>query len=160
MLGRISAILSYCCQILAAVGSGMLAILISYVVFKRFVWHETPHWAEELPRLILVWTAFVGGVVCSYRQSHLSAGLLSALVSNVAVRRVVRRVAGMVVAGGMIVLGFAGWNLAQMTMGQLLPALGVPAGWVYMALPVACAAMALVELNFVFHPPARIGEEE
>lgn len=160
MMGRLSIVLARGCQVLAAVSSGLLAVLISYVVFKRLVWHETPYWAEELPRLLLVWTAFIGGVVCSHHQTHLSAGLLSAVVRHRGARALIRRIARVGVIAGLILLGFAGWNLAQMTMGQLLPALGVPAGWVYMALPVACVAMVVVELNFVFNPPSHIDEEE
>lgn len=152
MLARLSAGLAYCCEVFAAVGTAVLAILISYVVFQRMAFHNTPYWAEELPRLILVWSAFVGGVVCTYRQNHLSAGLLFVLVHHAGARAVIRRVAGVVMIVGLVILGYAGWQLAQMTMGQPLPALGVPAGWVYMALPVSCAGMAVVQLNLVLHP--------
>lgn len=80
MLGRISAILSYCCQILAAVGSGMLAILISYVVFKRFVWHETPHWAEELPRLIQCIVRMCAAIVGDMRGGLAIVAVLASMM--------------------------------------------------------------------------------
>jgi TRAP-type C4-dicarboxylate transport system permease small subunit len=152
MLARLSARLAYCCEVFAAIGSAVLAILVSYVVFQRMALHDTPYWAEELPRLVLVWTAFVGGVACTHRQTHLSAGLLAALVHSPRARTAIRQVGGVVMIIGLLILGYAGWQLAQMTMGQLLPALGVPAGWVYMALPVASVAMALVQLDLVLHP--------
>lgn len=48
-LRRINAGLSQVCLFLAALGAAVMAILISYVVAQRFIWHQSPHWAEELP---------------------------------------------------------------------------------------------------------------
>lgn len=146
-LRRINAGLSRVCLFLAALGAAMMAILISYVVAQRFVWHQSPHWAEELPRFVLVWTAFLGGVVCTYRKTHLTAGLLSSLMPEGRLQRIVRRVGDVALIFGLCVLGYAGWQFSQLTMGQPLPAIGVDAGYVYLALPVTCSAMVLIQLG-------------
>ena len=49
-------------------------------------------------------------------------------------------------------LGYAGWQLAELTMDQTLPALDVSAGTVYLALPFACAITVVVHLAQLFSP--------
>jgi len=150
MLSRAADLLSGFSKAIAAVAVAVLAGLITYVVFQRFVTHATPHWAEELPRLVLVWAAFVGGITCSHERTHLMAGLLPFLVRSPRVLACVERLNQVLIVAGLAVLGYAGWQLAQLTMDQTLPALDVSAGIVYLALPVACAAAVLVHLAQLF----------
>ncbi|AHV92060.1 TRAP transporter small permease [Bordetella holmesii] len=152
MLQRLSVILSGISKAIAALAVALLAILISYVVFARFVTHTTPHWAEELPRLVLVWSAFIGGVTCSFERSHLMAGLLPFVVRSPRVLGFFERLNQVLVIVGLIVLGYAGWELADLTMDQTLPALDVSAGVVYLALPFACALTIVVHLAQLFEP--------
>jgi TRAP-type C4-dicarboxylate transport system permease small subunit len=122
------------------------------VVFARFVTHTTPHWAEELPRLVLVWSAFIGGVACSQDRSHLMAGLLPFFVRSPRVLNAVERVNQALIIVGLAALGYAGWQLADLTMDQTLPALDVSAGTVYLALPFACAITIVVHVAQLFSP--------
>jgi TRAP-type transport system small permease protein len=152
MLTRLSDLLSEISRIFAALACALLAVLITYVVFQRFVMEATPHWAEELPRLVLVWSAFVGGVVCSRDRSHLTAGILPYIVPNLRVRNWIGRLNHVLVIVGLVALGYAGWQVAQLTMDQMLPALDVSAGMVYLALPVACSVTIVVHLAQLFEP--------
>lgn len=152
MLGRISHALSGLSKAIAALAVALLAALITYVVFERFVMHTTPHWAEELPRLVLVWAAFIGGVTCSHERTHLMAGLLPFVVRNPRALAISDRVNQALIIVGLAALGYAGWQLAELTMGQTLPALDVSAGTVYLALPAACAITIVVHLAQLFQP--------
>lgn len=62
-------------------------------------------------------------------------------------QRIVRRVGDVALIFGLSVLGYAGWQFSQLTMGQPLPAIGVDAGYVYLALPVTCSAMVLIQVG-------------
>jgi len=159
MLNRLSAILSGISKAFAAVAVALLAILISYVVFARFVTHTTPHWAEELPRLVLVWSAFIGGVACSHDRSHLMAGLLPFFVRSARVLNAVERVNQALIIVGLAALGYAGWQLADLTMDQTLPALDVSAGTVYLALPFACAITIVVHVAQLFSPAPAVAKD-
>jgi len=152
MLRRLSNVLSVVSEGFAAIASALLAVLITYVVFERFVLHTTPHWAEELPRLVLVWLAFVGGVACSHRRTHLMAGLLTFFVRDRRILAWFDRLNHVLLIVALAALGYAGWQLAVMTMDQMLSAVPVSAGIVYLALPVACAATVVVHLTQLFEP--------
>jgi len=145
-LPRIARALSAASKTLAAILTAVLAVLIGYVVVQRFVVGATPRWAEELPRLALVWATFLGAVACSHERAHLVAGMLPWIARSPRVRRVIERINHCVVIIGLAVLGYAGWQLADLTMGQTLTALDMPVGLVYLAVPVACAASVLVHL--------------
>lgn len=152
MLSQFSHALGSLSRAFAAVACALIAVLITVVVFQRFVTHATPRWAEELPRLVLVWSAFIGGVACSRDRGHLMAGLLPFMVHNTRILATVDRINHGLIIVGLSTLGWAGWQLAQITMDQMLPAIDVSAGVVYLALPVACALTILVHLAQIFEP--------
>lgn len=150
MLTRLAAAISGVSHWLAAAGVASLAALVSYVVFMRWVLGQPPHWAEELPQLILLWSTLLGAVACSYHRSHLSAGLLPLLVHSARGRRIFTHIADLMVLLMLLVITKAGWELAMLTMSQTTTALQIPAGISYLAVPVGCAAMALVQFIHLF----------
>ena len=149
MLERCNGLLARFCEVLAGLGVLVLAVLVTVTVFLRFVVGSPPHWAEELPRLVLVWTTLVGAVVCSHRRTHLNAGIAPLLIRNPRHRRNVEAFNDLVLVVLFCLLGKAGWDLAQLTMGQTTTALQMPAGVLYLAVPAGCAALALVHLGLL-----------
>ena len=127
MLARFNRGLANFCEVFAGVGVLVLATLVTATVFLRFVVGSPPHWAEELPRLVLVWATLVGA-------GH---------------RRHVERVNDLLLVALFCLLGKAGWDLAQLTMSQTTTALQLPAGILYLAVPVGCAALALVHAGLL-----------
>ena len=149
MLERCNRLLAGFCELLAGLGVLVLAVLVTATVFLRFVVGSPPHWAEELPRLVLVWTTLVGAVVCSHRRTHLEAGIAPLLVRSPRYRRHIHAFNDLVLVALFALLGKAGWDLAQLTMSQTTTALQMPAGILYLAVPVGCAALALVHLGLL-----------
>jgi TRAP-type transport system small permease protein len=149
MLQRANPLLARFCELLAGLGVMVLAILVTATVFLRFVVGSPPHWAEELPRLVLVWTTLVGAVVCSHRRSHLNAGITPLLIRSPRHRRTIEACNDLLLVALFCLLGKAGWDLAQLTMSQTTTALQLPAGILYLAVPVGCAALAVVHLGLL-----------
>ena len=152
MLAQVTRRLAEASNALAGAGVLVLAVLVTVTVFMRFVVGMPPHWAEELPRLVLVWSALIGAVVCSHRGSHLTAGITPLLVRSARVRRQIARANHLLLLALFCVLGKSGWDLSQITMGQTTTALQMPAGLLYLAVPVACAGLALVHLGLLLLP--------
>ena len=115
----------------AACGAAALAALVIYTVFMRWVVGQTPNWAEELPRLVLIWTALLGSVTCTYQRSHLNAGLLPLIVRSIGVspnHRKGNRHCALIM---LLVLAKAGWDLTILTMIMTTTALKMPVGIIY-----------------------------
>lgn len=149
MLARFNRQLTTFCEAVAGAGVLVLAVLVTATVFLRFVVGSPPHWAEELPRLVLVWITLIGAVACSQRRTHLNAGIAPLLIRSVRRREQVGRFNDLLLVALFGVLGKAGWDLAQLTMSQTTTALQMPAGILYLAVPVCCAALAIVHLGLL-----------
>ncbi len=134
-------------EAMAAVGCAVLAILVTTTIFMRFVMGASPYWGEELPQLVLVWSAFLGSVVCSYRRTQLSAGLLPLMVHSTRYRGYVDRFANLLLLVIFVLLARAGWGLAQVTMEQTTTALQIPAAVLYLSVPVGCVALIMIHLG-------------
>ncbi len=152
MIADINEKLAVSCEALAAIGCAVLAALVTTTVFMRFVLGAPPHWAEELPRLMLVWSAFVGSVVCSQRRTQLTAGILPLLISNPEYRNYVDRFNNLVLLVLFGLLAKAGWDLTELTMGQTTTALQIPSAVLYLSVPVGCTALALIHLGLLVEP--------
>ncbi|MOA39620.1 Tripartite ATP-independent periplasmic transporter, DctQ component [compost metagenome] len=87
------------------------------------------------------------------------AGLLPFMVRSPRVLNVVERVNQVLIIVGLAALGYAGWQLAELTGDQTLPALDVSAGTVYLALPFACAITIVVHLAQLLAPTPAMAKE-
>jgi TRAP-type C4-dicarboxylate transport system permease small subunit len=126
-----------------AVGVTLFSAAVIYTVAMRFLLNSTPHWAEELPRLLLIWVTFLGIVVSTTRRSHLAAGLLPLIVRNESARSGLTLLADLCTVGFMIIIAWTGWDLTSRTWNSLSTALQIPVAWTYLALPV-CATLASI----------------
>ncbi len=143
-----------CCLALAASGVAALSALVIWTVFMRWVMGQPPHWAEELPQLVLVWTTLLAAGSCTRNRTHLSAGLLPLLVRSVRIQRITGRITDAMILIMLLLLAKAGMDLSAITMRQTTTALQIPAGIVYLSVPLCCTAMALVQLEHLLTPTA------
>ncbi|MBY6162807.1 TRAP transporter small permease [Mameliella alba] len=131
------------------IGAAMLfgfSTIVVYVVFSRYALNHTPRWAEELPRLLLVWLTFIGAVSGFWRGTHFRAGLADLVFKAPALRRGVLLLATLATAAFLIVLGVNGARLAGITWSHSTTALDLPVGLFHIALPVTCALSLIVLL--------------
>ncbi|WP_324689551.1 TRAP transporter small permease [Cobetia sp. D5] len=142
------------CLALAASGVAALSALVIWTVFMRWIMGQPPHWAEELPQLVLVWTTLLAAVSCTRNRTHLSAGLLPLLVRSVRIQRITGRITDAMILIMLLLLAKAGMDLSAITMRQTTTALQIPAGIVYLSVPLCCTAMALVQLEHLLTPTA------
>lgn len=125
----------------AAVLAAAFTAAVLWTVLARYGFGRTPVWAEELPRLLLVWAAFLAAGGAELRGGHLSAGLMPLVFGE---RRAARAAAA---AGDAAVLVFAALALwatigfVAIAGGGTTTALGLPASWFYWA---AAAGMGLI----------------
>lgn len=127
-------------------GAGLVAgfaAMVVYVVASRYLFSATPRWAEELPRLLLVWLTFVGAVSGFVRGSHFRAGLLDLIDLPRGLRRLFALLAGLATASFLAVLMWTGARLTGMTWSHSTTALSLPVGLFYLSLPVCCGVALL-----------------
>jgi TRAP-type transport system small permease protein len=129
--------------VISSLGVAAFSVIIVYVVFARYVIGATPFWAEELPRLLLVWVTFTGAVSAFVRGSHFEAGLLPLLLGEGRARSGLTLFAGLCTIAFLLVLAWTGGDLSMRTWENRTTALQWPVGLTYLALPVCCSLSAI-----------------
>jgi TRAP-type C4-dicarboxylate transport system permease small subunit len=134
---------------IAAAMLGIMAAVVIYTVFQRYLLGRTPYWSEELPRLLLIWMAFLGAIAAAAHGGHLSAGLLPLLVRNERARRLFAVLRLALAALFSTVMIKASLDLALLMFGQLTAALQISASWAYAACAVGFAGLAIVSVSAI-----------
>ena len=103
-------------------------------VFSRFVLGKAFVWTDELSRYGLVWLTFVAAGLGFRRKSHVAIDVVIGLFPEKQ-KQAAAGVQSVLVAAMAVFLLVKGVQLAGMTMGQDSPAMGIPMGIVYAAIP-------------------------
>lgn len=137
--------------------AAMTLALVLQVVF-RFVVRSPLSWSEEFARYCFVWLASLGAAAGVRRGLHPGIDLLPARWSA-RTRELVAAAGAVASAAFLVVLAVYGWRLAEFNMRQRSPAMGLPMGVPYGAIPVSAAIM-LVHLLAKWARPGREEENE
>jgi len=124
-----------------------VALAVGAGVLSRHVLHYSLSFGEELTRYLFVWATFLGLAVAARQGAHLGLGGLRARLKGRG-ERVLRWALALVAAGFFGLLAVSGAMVVglQAKTGQTTAALGMPAWWVGLAVPVGCGLAVLREL--------------
>ena len=133
-------------QVLNNVLLTLLVLVISYVVFARFVLSNSPSWGEEFSLLLMVWICLLSPPEALREGRHLAISLIQDLVPSAVVRAIdlINHLLVLAFAGFMVIEGY---KLAQLTLRNILPGMGVSASFLYASVPVAGALLALAAID-------------
>jgi TRAP-type transport system small permease protein len=109
------------------------------------------HWATEMSRFAIVWVAMLAAVLAYDQGAHLAIAFFQESLPP-RPRRVVEAAIHLLGLVFLLVLAWTGLQLAQATMRQTSPALGLRMGWVYAAIPIGAGLMAVQAILFVVWP--------
>jgi TRAP-type C4-dicarboxylate transport system permease small subunit len=124
-----------CCLMLLL----MTAVVAIQVIF-RYVLGASLTWSEELARYLLVWITFLGGGIALKRSAHMGLDVLTRALTPTA-QGLARMISVLCVSAFLCTVIIKGAQLALFNMSQYSPAMGVPMGTVYLAIPTGCLVM-------------------
>lgn len=127
---------------LAAVLTAAFTAAVVWTVVSRYGFGRTPVWAEELPRLLLVWAAFLGAGGAEARGGHLSAGLLPLVLGEGRAGRVAAALGDVAVIGFSLLAVWATVEFVAIAGGGTTTALALPASAFYWAAAAGCGLIA------------------
>jgi C4-dicarboxylate transporter DctQ subunit len=159
MLSRISNRLNSITEAVCCIFLLAMTLTVTLQVVCRYLLGASLTWSEEFARYGLVWITFLGGSVAVKKKANIGVeALLNALSPKV--RKIVQLFTLLCVMGFLLTATIKGGQLALFNMKQHSPAMGVPIGVVYFAIPTGCLIMlihALEELIALFRG-SMIGE--
>lgn len=128
-------------------------------VFARYVLSNPLFWSEELARYCFVWIVFIGAGAALKRGSHIGVDYF--------VKRLSPRVANMLSIPITLLMGFFlgaviinAIPVIQKNMAQFSPAVGLPMGLVYLAIPIGAAIMLIYTIDDLLDLILRLGASE
>jgi C4-dicarboxylate transporter, DctQ subunit len=152
-------------NLVESIAGALLAVVVVIVLvqaFGRYILQMSLSWPEELARYVLVWLMIFGVAAAAAARSQIVVDTLLELVSPRA-RRVMEGIGAL---AGLVAVALLVWTSQPLLFGpagrSTSPATGIPSFWIYLAIPIGGALLALfalVELAQLFRgeplpPPA------
>lgn len=145
---RACAALSKAALVLAVCGLIALILCVQYQVVGRYVFNDTPTWAEALAMLLVLFVTAFGVAVGVRDAGHIGLESLIVLLPERPRRWVEMLVHALVALFGALML-HSGWRWATLKWGEKKPMLGVPEGIDYVPLVIAGALIVLFSLEHI-----------
>ena len=133
------------------IGTALLAVtlmVLSTEIVVRYVLGSSLFWYDELSRYCLVALTFFGCATAVRKRCHIRIDLIDHLLPE-AWRRRLAGIVYAIVLGYLLYIAYAAWKVATILVTSPSAALGVPLGYVYMAIVAGfgLAAIRLVQLH-------------
>lgn len=120
----------------------LMAVMVLNVLWQvtsRYLVGRPSAFTDELARYLLIWVGLLGGAYATGQRLHLAIDLVPRRAGPVGQHRLSLIINSVVILFATAVMVIGGTNLVYITLylKQNSPALGVPLGYVYAALPLS-----------------------
>jgi TRAP-type C4-dicarboxylate transport system permease small subunit len=138
-------------DVLAQILLGVMVVVVFVQVIFRFFIQQPLSWSEEVARYVFVWIIWMGAAVAVKHGAHPGMDLLT---KGFAPRwqRVTEVAMGLLYALTLLTVVVTGFALVYANMSQPSPAMELPMGIPYAAIPVAAVIMLLNLICTIFFP--------
>ena len=125
-----------------------LVACVVWQVLSRYILGDPSTITDELARYLFMWTGLIGAAYTTGQKKHLSINLLTANLTGVRKQASELIIEAATVLFASIIMLYGGGKLflKVLAMGQVSPALGIPMGYVYLAIPTAGALILFYSL--------------
>jgi TRAP-type C4-dicarboxylate transport system permease small subunit len=120
------------------------------VIFRFFI-QQPLSWSEEVARYVFVWIIWMGAAVVVKQGGHPSMDLLTKSFSP-RWQRLTEIVMALLYVATLLTVVVTGFALVYANMSQPSPAMELPMGFPYAAIPLAAVIMLLNLTYYVFFP--------
>lgn len=116
-----------------------LVVCVTWQVVSRYVLGTPSTVTDEMARFLFIWIGLIGGAYTFGQKRHLAIDLLTMRLTGprkVASELFIQMTVALFAA---VVMVYGGMNLVIKTLEstQISPALGMPMGWIYLAVPLS-----------------------
>lgn len=135
-----------------------MVLITAYVVFGRFVLNKSPVWGEPIVLMCMVYMSLISASLAIRRDTHIRMTIIDFLVPQKVID-VFKALAQILIFGFSIFMIINGWQFAMLAGKNVITGVGIKSMWLYLSVPMAGVALALMELErFVAFIVRRISE--
>lgn len=113
-----------------------MALIISANVFMRYVLNSGLRWSEEIALVLVVWFTFISMAMGVKNHLHIHMNLLPSNLPP-SIDKLLMKLENLLMLGCGVVFLVYGSILTRFTMQSILPGTGLPAGIMYVVMPIA-----------------------
>jgi TRAP-type C4-dicarboxylate transport system permease small subunit len=146
-------------DVLAQVLLGVMVVVVFIQVIFRFFIQQPLSWSEEVARYVFVWIIWMGAAVVVKQGGHPGMDLLTKSFSP-RWQRVTEVTMALLYAATLCTMVVTGFGLVYANMSQPSPAMELPMGIPYAAVPLAAVIMLLNVVCYVFFPRKGMREQQ
>ncbi|MDN3921303.1 TRAP transporter small permease [Roseateles violae] len=133
---------------LAVVGLIAVVLSVQFQVVGRYLFNDTPTWAEALAMLLVLYVTALGVAVGVRDAGHIGLESLIALLPEAWRRRFELLIHALVALFGAL-MADSGWQWATLKWDERKPMLGLPEGVDYLPLVIAGALIVLFSIEHI-----------
>jgi TRAP-type C4-dicarboxylate transport system permease small subunit len=127
-------------KISAGILLGAMTIMVAIVILGRYLALSVP-WADELARMLFIWSALLGAASATHNKLHFSVSFLTSYFGKTT-RRTLGLLSGLLIISIMAFILVAAIGALQIAKIQILPALQISK--VSFHLPVSISAILIM----------------
>jgi TRAP-type transport system small permease protein len=132
----------------------LVIVVLAAVAVRYFgIFNGSLDWASEYSRFGIIWVVMLGAAVAFDQGAHVAIDFTDTMPPRT--QRIVRSAGYICGIAFVAVLAWQGFRLSFATMRQISPALGIPVGYAYLAIPVGAVIMTVQSLLFALLPDVR-----
>lgn len=128
----------------------LMVFVVLYQIFTRVVLNNPNTITEEVVRFALVWLSLLSAAYVVGKKSHLAVTLLSDKLSLKNQKSLDLIVQVLFLIFSSLVMVYGGLKSVGVTMTQFSPSLGIPMGYIYLAVPVSGCLIFLYTLLNIY----------
>jgi TRAP-type C4-dicarboxylate transport system permease small subunit len=114
----------------------VLAVVVFFQVFNRFILKAPMAWSEELAMLLFQWVVFLGAALGVKRMSHFGIDLLVEKLSA-KTRHRLDLIVPFAIGAIAVTLIIEGFNLLKLTQYQIYTTMDISHAWATAAMPIS-----------------------
>jgi len=145
---RMCAALSKASLVLAVLGLMAIILSVQYQVIGRYVFNDTPTWAESLALLLVLYVTALGVAVGVRDAGHIGLESLVSLLPD-AWRLKLELLIHLLVGLFGAIMAASGWRWTTMKWDDIKPMIGVPVGMDYLPLVIAGVLIVLFSIEHI-----------
>ncbi len=131
-------VVEYICKIMLVIQ----LVVVSGVVFGRYLFSYSPAWGEELALFAMVWFGLLSASTRIRDHSHLALTFLDEYLPESVMKIRDHLVLGLIALFGLFFV-IEGWNLVELTRNNTLPGMGISSSLLYASVPLAGLAIII-----------------
>ncbi|SCX99751.1 TRAP transporter small permease [Alkaliphilus peptidifermentans] len=124
----------------------VMTALVLWQVFTRYILNNPSVFTEELVRIILIWSSFLGASYAFGTRQHMALVFFKEKSKGLKKKAIYVFIDVMILGFAILVLIKGGYQLASGVMGIKTPILGISRGLIYMIAPFSGIIITIYQL--------------